>query len=175
MHRLATLALVLLLAACQTAVSRDENSPYYAVPAGARLVLHRALTVPADRLDVHLQGGRVLAYAEVNPYHPFCALDLHRRLDVPQTVASGEFTVRKASQEIIQTQRAPGARLASGGSPSFDIYNTVLELRSETQPQVARLTCGQWVYPPQQRHVTVNEMRQALGSVFTLRLPDQDG
>ena len=111
----------------------------------------------------------------VNPYHPYCALDLHRRMDTPQTVAAGEFTVRKISQAIIQTRRAPGAVLASGGSPSFEIYNTILELRSEHQLQVARLTCAQWVYPPQQRHVTINEMRRALGNVFTLQLPGKGG
>lgn len=172
MRIVAGLVLMLSLAACQTtAWEGNENSPYYTVPAGTPLTLHREVVVPADRVDVYLQDGRVRAYAEVNPYHPFCSLEVRRRLDTPQTVAPGEFRVVKTVQEIIQTMRVPGVRLASGGSPSFEIYNTVLELRSDRQPQVAHLACAHWVYPPQQRHLTVNEMRRALGELMTLRLP----
>ncbi len=176
MRRVAGLVLALLLAACQTtAYQGDENSPYFTVPAGARLVLHRELVIPADRVDVYLQGGRVLGYAEVNPHHPFCTLDVRRRLDVPQTVAPDEFAVTKATQDIRYTRRAPGAVLASDGSPSFEVYSTILALRSERQPHVTRLTCTQWQYPPLQRHVTIHEMRQALGTLFTLRLGKGSG
>ncbi len=171
MRHAIALALVLLLAACQTvAYQSDENSPYYAVPVGTRIILHRELVVPADRVDVYLQGGRMVAYAEVNPYQPFCTLDVRQRRDTPQTVAPDEFAVTKATQDIRYSLRSPGVVLAMDGTPSFEVYSTILALRSERQPQVMGLTCAQWQYPPLQRHVTINEMRKALGVLFTLRL-----
>ncbi len=154
MRYVAGVALAFLLAACQTAAYRgDENSPYFTVPVGTRLVLHRELVIPADRVDVYLQGGRVLGYAEVNPHHPFCTFD-----------------VTKATQDIRYTRNAPGVVFASDGTPSFEVYSTILALHSDRQPQVTVLTCTQWQYPPLQRHVTIAEMRKTLGDLFTLRL-----
>ncbi len=176
MRYVAGVALAFLLAACQTAAYRgDENSPYFTVPVGTRLVLHRELVIPADRVDVYLQGGRVLGYAEVNPHHPFCTFDVRRRLGTPQTVAPDEFAVTKATQDVFYSRHVPGTVLASDGSPSFEIYSTILALHSDRQPQVVNLTCAQWQYPPLQRHVTINEMRQALGALFTLRLAPGNG
>ncbi len=171
MRRITGLVLALFLVACQTAAYQgNENSSYYLVPVGSRLVLNREVVVPADRVDVYLQGGRVLGYAAVNPHHPYCTLDVRRRLDTPQTVAPDEFAVTKTTQDIFYSRNTPGTVLASEGSPSFEIYSTILALHSDRQPQVTRLTCAQWEYPPLQRHVTINEMRKTLGDLFTLRL-----
>jgi hypothetical protein len=46
-----------------------------------------------------------------------------------------------------------------------------MDLHSDTQPDVFRLTCGQWGYPYDGKHVSVDEMRRALGDVITLHLP----
>jgi hypothetical protein len=45
-----------------------------------------------------------------------------------------------------------------------------MQLRSAEQPDVFRLSCAHWVYPPYDQHVTIAEMRKALGNVFTLEL-----
>ncbi len=176
MRHVAVLAFVLLLAACQTAAYQgDENSPYYLVPAGSRLVLNRAITVPANDAGVYIQNGEVVrSFWRVKQHYPYCALDLRRRLETPQTVQPDEFTIVRVSQESVMTVRLPFVHVTDtdqSNGASYEIYATLMTLRSERQPEVTRLTCAQWVYPPLQRHVTINEMRKALGDLFTLRLP----
>jgi hypothetical protein len=43
-------------------------------------------------------------------------------------------------------------------------------LRSTRQPGVFRLSCGQTALPHEGQHVSINEMRKALGGIFTLEL-----
>lgn len=187
MRHITALALALLISACQTAAWQgDENSPYYLVPPGSRLVLNRAITVPAHDAGVYIQNGEVArSFWRVKPYHPYCALDLRRRLDTPQPVQPDEFTITRVSQETVYSVHADFTRHAGlpamhvadavqDGGASYQIYATVMTLRSERQPDVQRLTCAQWQYPPLQRHVTINEMRKTLGDLFTLRLPGKN-
>ncbi len=187
MRRFAGLALVLLLAACQTtSYEGDENSPFYVVPVGARLILNRAITVPANDAGVYIQNGEVArSFWGVKSHYPYCALDMRKRLEMPQTVRPDEFTITRVSQETVYSVRADFTRLArlpfvhvadvdQGDGASYQIYATIMTLRSERQPDVLRLTCAQWQYPPLQQHVTINEMRKALGSLLTLRLPGKN-
>lgn len=185
MPRRMTLAMLALLTACRTASYRgDEDSPYYAVPAGSRLVLHRELPVAARRADIYLQGGRVVEYAQVNPYHPYCAFELRTLRAEARTVAVDEFVITRATQEIVFSVRAadrdpgrapPGRLVGSVGGTdtegeSFRVFATRLELRSERQPDVLRLTCGHWVYPPYETHLSIRQIREALGAGFALKL-----
>ncbi len=179
MRHVAVLAFVLLLAACQTAAWQgNENSPYYLVPVGSRLVLNRAITVPANDVGVYIQNGEVVrSFWNVKSHYPYCALDLRRRLETPQTVQPDEFTIVRVRQESVMTVRLPFVHVADtdqGNGASYEIYATLMTLRSERQPEVTRLTCAQWVYPPLQRHVTINEMRKTLEDLFTLRLPGKN-
>lgn len=179
MRHIVTLALVLLLPACQTtAYEGDENSPFYLVPMGSRLVLNRAITVPANDAGVYIQNGEVArSFWNVKSHYPYCALDLRKRLEMPQTVQPDEFTIVRVSQESVMTVRLPFVHVADtdqSNGASYEIYATLMTLRSERQPEVLRLTCAQWVYPPLQRHVTINEMRKTLGGLFTLRLPGKN-
>ncbi len=187
MRRVAGLALVLLLAGCQTTTYQgNENSPYYLVPTGSRLVLNRAITVPANDVGVYIQNGKVAkSFWNVKSHYPYCAFDLRKRLETPQTVQPDEFTITRVTQETVYSVHADFTRLArlpfvhvadadQGDGASYEIYATVMTLRSERRPDVQRLTCAQWQYPPLQRHVTINEMRKTLGGLFTLRLPGKN-
>lgn len=187
MRHVAVLALVLLLAACQTtAYQGNENSPFYLVPVGSRLLLNRAVTVPANDAGIYIQNGEVArSFWGVKSHYPYCALDMRKRLETPQTVQPDEFTITRVSQETVYSVRGDHMRLArlpfvhvadtdQGDGATFQIYATLMTLRSERQPDVLRLTCAQWQYPPLQQHVTINEMRKTLGDLFTLRLPAKD-
>jgi hypothetical protein len=169
---------VALLAACQTTTYEgDENSPYYLVPAGSRLSLHRDLVIPANQAGAFLQGGQVVPFAQLNPYQPHCKFEVSRVLDSPQTVRADEFVITKAVQSLEHSVRAP-RRLAArsvfsstdDGGPSIQTFATRLDLRSDRQPEVLRLTCGHWDYPPLATHLSIRQIRQALGEVFTLRI-----
>lgn len=187
MRYVAVLVLVLVISACQTtAYQGDETSPFYLVPVGSRLVLNRALTVPANDAGVYIQNGEVArSFWGVKSHYPYCALDMRKRLVAAQTVQPDEFTITRVSQETVYSVRADFTRLArlsfvhvadteQGDGASYQIYATVMTLHSERQPDVMRLTCAQWQYPPLQQHVTIAEMRKTLGDLFTLRLPTKN-
>lgn len=189
MHRLALpLVVGLALAACQTTrYEGDESSPYYAPPVGTRVILNRAITIPPEQVSVMLQNGRIVPPGEINTYYPHCKFEVRRRLDVPQTVKPDEFVVTRVERNLLHSVEAGttlhtrasvgiGIGIGVGGGvngdgPSVQTYATRMDLRSDTQPDVFRLTCGQWGYPYDGEHVSVNGMRKALGDVITLRLP----
>lgn len=178
----------LVLAACQTTrYDGDESSPHFAPPVGTRVVLNRELTIPPEQVGVMIQYGQVIRAAEVNTYYPHCKLEVRRRLDVPQPVRPGEFVVTRVERNLLHGVDAGAARYArvsvgigigigmgggvSGDGPSVQTYATRMNLRSDTQPDVFRLTCGQWGYPYDGEHVSIEAMRRALGDIITLHLP----
>jgi len=184
MMRTILLAAVMLLTACQTAYEGYEgnvNSPYYLVPAGSTLVQHQALVIPPNRAGVSLQGGQVLPLSQINQYHPYCKFEVLRVRDAAQAVRADSYVIKKVVQEITDTVDTGRIRLAAlsigmgvlareKDGASMETYATRLYLRSDKQPDVYRLSCGQWAFPATGQHVTIREMRVALGGVFTLRL-----
>lgn len=180
-------ALTIVLCGCQTTSSYvgNENSPYYLVPPGSRLILQRPLTIPADQLAVYVQNGQVLPNSQVQHLYPFCKFELARLAPNPRTVQPNDIVITRTVQEIIQgamsaapllARNAFGMRADADGAPSgpsIQSFSTRMELRSEKQPDIFRLTCAQWGYPGIDRHVTIAEIRRTLAGVFTLRLPHE--
>jgi len=184
------LAIVALLSGCQTvSYEGNENSPYYVVPAGSRLTLNRELTIPARELGVFLQDGRVPPSTEVKHYYPYCRFELYSLSDQARTVMPDELTIVKSVQHMMDgTTGAVGpvlyAQLSFGlranmsgdhGGPSIHVFATRMDLRSAKQPDIFRLVCAQWGYPATDRHLTIAEIRRALGELSTLHLARQGG
>ena len=62
-----------------------------------------------------------------------------------------------------------GGILAGGDGGSSPIpYATVFDLRSDTQPDVLRMTCMHWEDPTDARFLTLSEIRQALGDYISI-------
>jgi hypothetical protein len=183
MRQLILLSVVGFLAACQTAAYEgNENSPFYPVPSGSTLTLTRSVTIPADQVAVYLQGGEVVPAGRINQYYPHCKFELIHRRDTGQTVRPDDFEIIKVVRETGHSVALAGLQLAQmsvgiginvgmdrDGS-SLQTYSTRLMLRSARQPQVFRLSCGQAALPHEGQHVSINEMRKALGNLFTLEL-----
>jgi hypothetical protein len=68
MRRAALVVLLIFLVGCQNFVERDENSPFYMVPSGSRLLLHYDMVIPPYKLTTYIQNGRMV-YAP-NQYYP---------------------------------------------------------------------------------------------------------
>ena len=164
---------LLVLCACQSTPLPREESPYHTVPAGSLLTLYKDLTIPAARASVYIQGGLIASWQDVNSYHPHCIFEVVKVKDTPQHVKAGTFTILKVRQQDLSGIR-PGmqyARLFASGGPSFLIYATIMDLRSVDQPEVFRLTCQHWEIPPHfPQHLTIRQIRTALGELFTLKL-----
>lgn len=174
---------VIALTACQTAYEGNENSPYYPVPAGSVLTLRQDVEIPPHRAGIYLQGGRIESLSRINQYYPHCKFEVLKISDIPQTVRADRFTIEKTVQEITDTVDAGGTRLAGvsigigiginnhgGDGGSVQAFATRLNLRSARQPDVYRLSCGQWAYPHEGQHVSIREIRRVLGDVFTLEI-----
>lgn len=183
MGRALMLAVVVLLGACQTSYQGNEDSPYYKVPVGSTLILNNDVTIPPYKAGVYIQGGLIMPLSQVNKYYPHCKIEVLKIREAPQTVKADTFVIDKVVQEITDTVDTDQLRLAGSSigiginigngdsdGPSVQAYATRLNLHSESQPEVFRLSCGQWAYPSQGQQVTINEMRKALGNLFTLQL-----
>jgi hypothetical protein len=163
----------------------NENSPYYLVPVGSRLTLHRALTIPGDQVAVFLQDGRLISSGGVRTLYPHCKFEVRRIATSARSVRPDEFIVTRVTQELVHSVDAGTLRYASalrtrgvstdGDGPSLQAFATYLYLASDRQPDVFRLGCGQWGYMPRDRHVTIAEIRRTLGDVFTLRVDLRGG
>jgi hypothetical protein len=178
--------LAALLASCQSAAYEgDENSPFYLIPAGSSVTLNRELTIPAEQVAVFLQGGEVASSGKINQYYPHCKFELRHRRDTARTVQPDRFEITKVTPEIGHSVALDGLQLAGvsvgiginigsrgdGDGASLQTWSTRMTLRSARQPEVFRLSCGQTALPHEGRHVSINEMRKALGAVITLQLP----
>ena len=56
--------------------------------------------------------------------------------------------------------------------PSHLTFSTTMYLESQLQPDVFRMDCKRWDWPPTGEFLSINEMREALGDYFTLTLAD---
>jgi hypothetical protein len=178
MRRVLWVSLLALLGGCAHHDLGDELSPFYTPPAGSRLLLQQAVTIPAEMTGVFIQGGRAVSNREVDQYYPHCRLEVRERRETAQIVEPDEFLIRRVRRDIevvTNTGTEPLRRVSHGGGPSFFIYRTLLDLKSERQPQVRVLICQHWGDPALDTHLSIRDIRQALGTLMVLQLPAAGG
>jgi hypothetical protein len=168
----------LLLWSCDTPRNFGPDSPYYRYPDGSRLVLNRALEIPANWATARLQFGRVVAFGSIQEQEPHCIFEIATVRAEPQRVEPDSFAIVKAQHSISDISASSGffirSAFADDARPSQMFYKTTFTLQSERQPGVLRLICQSDQYAGGvsiQRYLTVPEIRQALGDIFTLELP----
>lgn len=184
--RLLVFLSAVLLSACQTDTSRyPDSSPFKPVPVGSILELHQPITIPADKLAVYLQGGKVRPFSEVDVTRAHCKFQLYRLSDRERTVHPDRFRITKVQHEETHSVSWPGIQYAAGrvgiginvrigssggdsDSPSVRAFVTQMRLQSANQPEVFRLSCGH-VDDPGSHFLSIEQIRKTLGEVFTLR------
>ena len=180
MIRLALVLALTLLSANQASAEKakkSEDSPYYTVPAGSKLLLHKPLTVPASKAGVYFQGGKVLSHKDVDEYYPHCKLEVRDVKDTPQSIEPDEFVVYKVVEgedySALAYPRLAGLGIISAGNGAGRVmYFTNFYLRSDKQPHVMLLICQHWEDPTDAEYLTVRQIRKALGEFFTLKLAE---
>lgn len=178
--RIALVVCTVLLTACQPVYLKDgspnENSPYFEVPVDSKFVLHQTLTIPPHQQYIYFQHGKAVPFQDVNEFIAYCALTLHAKKQVPQMVKPDTFVVTKVyRQYLFQLAEATltVARVFErGDGETWQVLSTQMELRSQTQPDVIRMTCAEWGIPQDISNVTVAGIRRSLGQLVTLELPD---
>lgn len=158
-----------VLGACQTA---DDGAQARHIPAGSALELHQTLSIPPDRVSVRIQDGKL--QDSVDQYRPNCKFEIRTMASVQRAVRPDRFEiqrVRRFAEGVLAGLTTAGIGLFGDG-PSYTPYITELYLHSDRQRDVLRLSCQHWQDPAwvEAAHVTVPEIRAALGPVFTLHL-----
>lgn len=171
---LAPLLLAPLLAAC-------AHAPDTVSATSGRLTLHQALTIPANAATARLQYGRVVAFNSVQEHDPFCIFEIDTVAPGEQKVRPGTFTITRVSRSVETFAGMPvfpfrPLRVALGDGddgPSQIYFKTTFRLSAPDQP-VRALACMSNQYMPGNpimRHLTLAEIRQALGTWFSLEFP----
>ena len=172
------LLLSLTLAACQYVPPRDINSQFFSPPAGSQLRLTRPLTIPGNDAGVFIQYGKPqYSNWQLDQYYPHCDFELRTRSNHERVVEPDTFTVTRTVRETENVSLAPAVVASSdtGNGAPHENYMTILYLHSDKQPDVFRMTCQHWEDPGDGRHLTIRQIRQTLGDLFTLELAGTKG
>ncbi|MCL5060538.1 MAG: hypothetical protein M1449_08580 [Candidatus Thermoplasmatota archaeon] len=176
------IVLALLLGGCAGLESPDPASPHYAYSQGWVVQLRRPLTIEPGAATVRLQYGRIVPRNGVQEHDPFCVVELDTVRDEAQTLQSGRFEVWRVTRSVGTTAVAASPFVKAGladdsGAPSFLYFKTEFRLRDAAQPGLRGMTC-MWdqMAPgnrPLMRHLTLDEIRHALGDWMTLIPPKE--
>jgi hypothetical protein len=179
MKTLALIITLLSLAACASPQKYGPDSPHYAYPGGARFILNHPLEVEPGSATVRLQFGKIVARNAVQEVEPHCIFEVNSVRDMGQQIQPDSFDITAVRRSVTTFSGMPAyfAAMRAGfdrdGGPSHIYYKTEFRLRSARQPDVRAMTCQSNQMAPGiaiMRHVTLPEIRQALGGVFTLAL-----
>ncbi len=168
------------LAACASPEQQDPASPAYLYPAGIRLVLNQPFEIAADSATARFQSGRIVAPNTVRTAEPYCILEVDSIDAKPQRIEPDTFVVTKVLRSVPEVDAVAGFFIrnayADDETPSLRFFKTVFLLHSDRQPGVRSLTCQHHQYAAgtgRPRHLTLPEIRQALGPWFSLQLPGE--
>lgn len=176
MKHIAAMLVVLVLGGCATAPTPfDEDSTLYPPPAGSRFTLKQELAIPAHSAHVSLQGGQLVSQSQLNLYQPHCRLDVQDVGELPQSVRPDEFVVSRVyrqntEQAFLRAGPVRVRRVMNDGGPGYMTYRTVFVLKSARQPQVRQLSCEHWDKAALGNHLSLRQIRAALGDYFAVTL-----
>ena len=163
--------------ACQ---SVDLSVGYYASPLheGEEITFLHAVEIPSGYARAYLQGGRVMGYAAVDQYAPFCYILMRQPLPVAQTVHPGVFVIDKVYLLETDVGRELPTRIAARGVLAHDdgygpiAFQTHMKFLRGEQPDVDSLVCsGAFAIPGEARPIRRVELQQVLGDIASVRAP----
>lgn len=178
-----TLLLILLLvsgllAGCNnTSVVGDTSSRFFDMPVGSTFTLNQEVSILPHSTSTYLQFGRTGPNIRVNTYHPNCRFEVFSISESERVVKPDVFTVTRVVNQFEQVS-LDGVRyagpiiVADDGGPMFYNYMTTMYLESEKQPDVFRITCQIWDYIYNETYLSIDQMREALGDVFTISIAE---
>ena len=178
MNKALLLFCVTFLLSCNTPRDYGQESPYYRYPEKGRFILNHALEIPANWATARLQSGKVVAFGHVQEQEPHCIVELNTVRAEPQRIEPDTFIIVRVQRSISELAAASGffirAAFAGHIRPTQMFYKTAFTLRSDKKPGVLRMICQSDQYAAGMgipRHLSVPEIRRALGNIFTLELP----
>ncbi len=175
--KLILLLLIVIVSACSQQNVKNVDSAFYAVPVGSSLSLNQDVTIAANQVAVYMQNGQIMKEADVDKYYPNCKFELYKISESPRVVMVDTFEVIKVVDDIEASFVSERVYVASRESTlAFGLlgrsqvlnYVTLIYLRSEKQKDVFRISCQHWEDTLDDMHLSINQMRTAMGNIFTL-------
>jgi hypothetical protein len=129
---------------------------------------------------VRLQYGNIVPRNSVQEHDPYCVVELDTVSSETQTLQPGRFEVWRVTRSVdpITAMASPLIKTVHGdddGGLTFLYYKTTFRLRDANQPTLRGMTCSWNQMAPGNRalmrHLTLAEIRQALGGWMTLIPP----
>ena len=182
--KLACCVLMVSISACAVEHIKDESSVYYAVPVGSMLTLHQSVTIEGDRVAVYVQDGELKPYNKIYKGRPHCKFEVYKISEQPRTVLPDVFEITRVVDELEVTSMQRSEQLAlldemTVGNPlmvsmlmftEVVSYATTMALSSDKQKDVYRLTCQYWGDEVAGKYLSIADMRQAMGDIFSLEI-----
>jgi hypothetical protein len=175
---------ILLLGGCAGLESPSPASPYYAYSQGWTVQLNRPLTIEPDAATVRLQYGHIVPRNSVQEHDPFCVVELDTVSAEPQVLQPGRFEVWRVTRSInpiaaaLKSPLIKARHVDDDGDPGFLYYITEFRLRDAPQPNLRGMRCAWNQMAPGNRslmrHLTLAEIRAALGDWMTLIPPGEN-
>lgn len=145
---------------------------------GPGLELLRPIEIPANSATARLQYGHLVARNGVQEQDAFCVFELDTVAEQAQRVEPEHFQITRVSRSVETFAGMPVGVIAAfwmdDEQPSQIYYKTTFKLHSERQPTVRNLSCMSNQMMPgtylAMRHLTLAEIRAALGGYFRLDL-----
>ena len=154
-RHLVIISLTAFLLSCASSGGGSGNY-IYKVSKGDKFILKQDLSIAARDAHVLLQDGKIMKFANIDKYAPFCRFEVNTKGE--QIIKPAAFTVTKVEQQ--EPEMLPR------------VYNYVVKfyLTAANNPNIRSLACGAWGsstdgYP------TFPQMQQALGNYFETPVP----
>ena len=176
-----TIQACILLSACSILLAKNTASDL--IPDGSQLIIRQNLTIPGGKARVYIQYGKVIKENEKDQYLAHCWLQSWKVLEYPQEIKADTFTIKSSSRYEDLVYKTRPLLLASNSKNEYALQvsfgsvtaidqQTVLHIHSEKQPDIRELVCSYWDDPANDKHLTLQEIRAALGDIIQLKLAD---
>ena len=166
-----------LLVACQS-YPKNETAYWYKIPSGSTLILTQNLTVPPKSYRVFLQAGKVIAKRALNIREPYCYFRIEDwSLTESREIPAAEFTVTQIFRKVVYTALEQDGAYAmtpmwlfNDNDRSDQSLATIIRLFAADVPQIPRLVCERFIDPVPYNHLSIAQIKAALGSIVTLNV-----
>ena len=149
-RHLVIIVLTAFLVGCASSGGGSGNY-IYAIAEGDKFVLKQDLAIAARNAHVILQNGKIMNFANIDKYAPFCRFEVNTKGE--QVIKPETFTVTKVSQKEPEVL------------PFVYNYYVKFDLNAVNNPNIRNLACGSWGSSTE-TYLTFPQMQQALGAYF---------
>jgi len=170
------LTISLLFISCSQNIPKDENLYTYSIPVGSTLTLNQPIAISSNLGRTYFQSGKIISEHELNIYYPHCSLTVNTILEYERIISPSEFNIYKVMDNEEYAQGyilyASSNITVSSDGPIITGLASYYYLTSANEPDVRALECIQWDSPYENNYLSIKEIRNTLGTIFTLNLND---